>query len=96
MAIKPDDCIIKIRDLEIGVDADTDDNIIKYEPYWENFLRYVRDTTGSDMGWDAYNKNFEKQLKKFNATYKNTKKWDDRYVKFNTHGDLTYFVLKWS
>jgi len=101
MAIKPNDCIIKIKDLEIGFDTAVDwDGRIKqtpvYEPYWTNFLQHVRETTDSNLGWDAYDKNFEQQVKKFNATYKNTKKWDDRYLKFKTHSDLTFFVLRWS
>ena len=101
MAIKPNDCIIKLKDLEIGFDCILDwdgsnKKIPVYEPYWTNFLDHVKETTDWKSGWDAYDKNFENQLKKFNATYKNTKKYNDRYVKFNKHSDLTFFVLKWS
>ena len=39
---------------------------------------------------------FKNELKKFNAIYKDTKKWDDRYIKFKNHSDLTMFVLRWS
>ena len=101
MAIKPNDCIIKLKDLEIGFDSILDwdgsnKKIPVYEPYWTNFLDHVKETTDWKSGWDAYDKNFENQLKKFNATYKNTKHYDDRYIKFKKHSDLTFFVLKWS
>lgn len=101
MAIKPNDCVIKIKDLEIGLETVKDwdgrnKEIAIYEPYWANFLQYVKDTTDWKIGWEAHDKNFEKQLKKFNAIYKNTKKWDDRYIKFKSHSDLTFFILRWS
>ena len=101
MAIKPNDCVIKIKDLEIGFDTVMDwssrnQQVVIYEPYWANFLKHVEETTNYKLGWDAYDKNFEKELKKFNATYKNTKSWDDRYIKFKKHSDLTFFVLRWS
>ena len=101
MAIKPNDCIIKLKDLEIGFDTILDwdgrkKQVPQYESYWTNFLDHVKQTTDWKSGWDAYDKNFENQLKKFNATYKNTKDYDDRYIKFKKHSDLTFFVLKWS
>jgi hypothetical protein len=101
MAIKPNDCIIKIKDLEIDYiitakwDGGQNQTPI-FEPYWSKFLEHVNNSTDKGAGWDAYDKNFEQQLKKFNATYKQTKKWDDRYIKFKTHSDLTFFVLRWS
>lgn len=102
MAIKPNDCVIKIEDLVIGFERSKDvyngrvHEIPVYESYWANFLQHIKDTTDWKSGWDAYDKNFEKQLTKFNAIYKNTKKHDDRYIKFKSHSDLTFFVLKWS
>lgn len=101
MAIKPNDCVIKIKDLEVGFEVIKDwdgrnKQVPVYEPYWSKFLQHVKDTTNWQSGWDAYDRNFENQLNKFNATYKQTKKWDDRYIKFKTHADLTFFVLKWS
>lgn len=101
MAIKPDDCVIKIKDLEIGFDTKPDWSgrniqVPVYEPYWNNFCQHVKDTTDYKLGWDAYDNHFVKELKKFNAIYKNTKNWDDRYIKFKKHSDLTFFVLRWS
>lgn len=101
MAIKPDDCVIKIKDLVIGFETAVDwrgrnEQVSVYEPYWTNFLAHVKETTNYKLGWDAYDKHFEKELKKFNATYKNTKKWDDRYIKFKSHSDLTFFILRWA
>jgi hypothetical protein len=100
MAIKPNDCVIRLKDLEIGVETINDAGMYVqvpvFETYWNNFSRHVKDTTDWKSGWDAYDKNFVKQLAKFNATYKNTKKYEDRYVKFKSHSDLTFFVLRWA
>ena len=101
MAIKPNDCVIKIQDLVIGSETKSDwygelKREPVYETYWANFLKHVKETTDWKSGWDAYDKNFEKQLAKFNATYKNTQKYDDRYIKFKNHSDLTFFVLRWA
>lgn len=101
MAIKPNDCVIRIEDLVIGSETIRDwdgrpKTVPVYESYWANFLEHVKQTTDWTSEWYAYDKNFERQLKKHNATYKETKKYDDRYVKFKNHSDLTFFVLKWS
>lgn len=101
MAIKPNDCVIKLKDLVVGYEPYRDqygmrDERPVFEPYWNRFLQHVKDTTDWKTEWNAYDLNFERQLNKFNATYKLTKKYDDRYIKFKTHADLTYFVLRWS
>lgn len=101
MAIKPNDCVIKIKDLEIGFDTVLDwdgrnKQVPRYESYWANFLDHVKQTTDWKSGWDAYDRNFVKELKKFNATFKQTKNYDDRYIKFKNHSDLTFFVLRWA
>lgn len=101
MAIKPNDCVIKIKDLIVGYHTVTTydgrlNRIEQYAPYWEKFMKHVKDNANWKTEWDALDKSLERELTKFNATYKVTKKWDDRYIKFATHGDLTYFVLKWS
>jgi len=98
MAIRPDDCIIKLKDLVIRYERYFDqygqlDERAVFEPYWAKFLRHVKDTADWNLGYDE---NFVRQLANFNATYKITKKWDERYIKFKTHADLTFFVLKWS
>jgi len=101
MAIKPDDCVIKLKDLETGVRISKDwyggnKEIPVYVPYWKNFLAHVKDTTDWKSGFNAYDENFNLQLAKFNGTFKQTKKWDDRYIKFRSHRDLTLFILRWS
>jgi hypothetical protein len=101
MAIKPNDCVIKLNDLIIDYKTDLDwDGRKRKVPvnaaYWENFLQYVKDTTDWKSELDAYDKNFVRQLAKFNATYKETKNYDDRYIKFKSHSDLTFFVLRWA
>lgn len=100
MAIKPNDCVIKLKDLVVSRERVLDRGEIiekeKYAKYWTNFLKHVNDTTDWKSGWNAHDKNMSVQLAKFNATFKQTKNWDDRYIKFKTHKDLTMFVLKWS
>jgi hypothetical protein len=101
MAIKPNDCVIRIKDLEIGVEKtlNWDGSRIEvpvYDRYWTNFLEHVKTTTDwKSGGWNAYDINFAGQMAKYNAVYKQTKKYDERYIKFKSHRDLTYFVLKW-
>ena len=101
MAIRPNDCVIKLKDLVIRYERYFDqygqfDERPVFEPYWAKFLQHVKDTTDWKSGRNPYDENFEYQLSKFNATYKQTKNWADRYIKFKTHADLTFFVLKWS
>lgn len=105
MAIKPTDCIIRIKDLQIGTELSDGifgkQTIPIYEKHWGNFLKHVRETTNWDTDfWDtdfyAYDKNFIEQLAAYNAVYKRTKKWDDSYIKFKTTGDMMLFILKWS
>jgi hypothetical protein len=99
MAIKPNDCVIRLKDLEIGTEtiyySGKNVEVPVYEPYWKNFLDHISAKTDISGYWyDPHD--FEGQLAKFNATYKNTKNWDDRYIKFKSHKDLTFFVLRWS
>ena len=100
MAIKPNDCVIKLKDLVVKTERVVDRGQIiekeHYAKYWENFLKHVANTTDWASGWDAQNRNLKAELAKFNAIYKETKKSADRYIKFKTHKDLTMFVLRWS
>jgi hypothetical protein len=102
MAIKPNDCVVKLKDLIIGHEPVTDflgvtDSKAVFATYWENFLTHVENTTNwQSRDWNAYDKNLALQLAKFNAVYKQTKNWEDHYLKFNSHKDLTLFVLRWS
>lgn len=109
MAIKPNDCVIKIADLIVGtrkaIDPWTgrDVEVTEYEPYWEKFNDHVRklarevDTTNwRDWKVTPNNMVYEQELKKFGAVHKETKNYNDRYIKFKTHGHLTLFVLRWS
>lgn len=101
MAIKPNDCVVKVKDLVIGSEVIKDwdgHNQRKpvYEPYWANFLQHVERTCPQRVNMYTYNNHFVSELSKFNATMKETKKWDDRYIKFKAHSDLTFFVLRWS
>ena len=61
MAIKPDDCVIKIEDLVIGSETIRDwdgrpKQVPVYESYWTNFLAHVKETTEWKAEWDAYEK----------------------------------------
>ena len=101
MAIKPNDCVIKIENLIIGYEPcrgqfseHTSERPV-YEPYWANFLEHVERTCPQRVNMYTYDNHFVSELAKFNAVMKETKKWDDRYIKFKTHSDLTFFVLRW-
>jgi hypothetical protein len=99
MAIKPNDCVIRLKDLEIGTKtiyySGRNVEVPIYEQYWKNFLDHIAAKTDISGHWyDPHD--FEKHLSKFNAIFKNTKKYDDRYIKFKSHKDLTFFVLRWS
>lgn len=101
MAIKPNDCVIKIKDLEVGVEIikgwdGRNKEVPVYEPYWANFLQHVKITCPQRVDMYTYDDHFVSELAKFNAVMKETKKWDDRYIKFKSHKDLTFFVLRWS
>jgi hypothetical protein len=101
MAIKPNDCVIKIKDLVVGFSTSKDmfghpEEVPVYKSYWTNFLTHVKETTEWRSAHDAYEKNLNRQLAKFNGTYKRTKNWNDHYVKFKSQSDFTFFVLRWS
>lgn len=109
MAIKPDDCVIRIEDLVVGTKEVQDSwngktvEVDRYEKYWENFDAHVRKLAREvdTKDWRDWRKTpadivFEQELKKFHAVYKDTKNWRDRYIKFRSHKHLTMFVLRWS
>lgn len=106
MAIKPDDCVIKIEDLIIGYEDALDmygrkDIVPKYEPYWKNFCLHT-DTLKMAIKWDRtqpkdpYQKVEDDELKKYGAVFKRTKRYKDNYIKFKSHRHLTMFILRWS
>jgi hypothetical protein len=109
MAIKPDDCVIRIEDLVVGTKEVQDSwngktvEVDCYEKYWENFTDHVsklaREIDTKD--WKDWRKTpvnvvYEQELKKFHAVHKETKNWRNRYIKFKSHKHLTMFVLRWS
>lgn len=101
MAIKPNDCVVKIQDLVIGTKKVPDGwggkvNVPEYQKFWENFTQHVDAIVKKKKLWNAHIAILEEELSKYNATYKETKNWDSRYVKFETHSDYTFFVLSWS
>lgn len=109
MAIKPNDCVIKIKDLIIGTKQSIDPwthneiEVTEYEKYWENFNDHVRKlaqaviiTNWRDWRYTPTHMIMDQELKKFGAVIKETKNYDDSYIKFNTHADLTMFILRWS
>lgn len=109
MAIKPGDCVIRIKDLVIGKKMVADPwggrrfEVDEYEKFWENFSQHVIDSTKKidTKNWKDWSVPpetwvYEQELAKFGATHKETKRHSDRYVKFKTHEDLTMFVLRWS
>jgi hypothetical protein len=106
MAIKPNDCIIRVEDLVIGTKEVTDawDNmpvkIPQYAKYWENFSAHV-DKINTDMAWNGHGKNpwdktIDVELAKHGAKFKRTKEWHNNYIKFKSHKHLTMFIMRWS
>lgn len=105
MAIKPDDCVIRIEDLVVGRKRISDwdgrpRDIPLYEKYWENFNNHV-DTMSKGVKSPDWRINprdiiFNEELAKFGAIFKETKKWSDRYIKFKSQKHLTLFIMRWS
>jgi hypothetical protein len=100
MAIKPDDCIIRVEDLVIGekeyIDYDGRKHMTtQYEKYWENFCEHVdavRKAQRANWNDDIMNR----ELNKYGGLFKHTKKYKDNYIKFKSRKHLTMFVLRWS
>lgn len=105
MAIKPDDCIVKINDLIIGYEDCHDmfgrkDIRPKYEKYWTNFCRHT-DELKVGVKWTGHGKNpweqvVDDELAKHGAVLKRTKTYKNNYIKFKSHKHLTMFILKWT
>lgn len=111
MAIKPNDCVIRIEDLVVGTKKAIDSwngkevEVPRYEKYWENFNDHV-DKLVSKIDTKTWNwkdwkhsptsVTYEQELKKFNAVHKETKNYKDRYIKFKSHKHLTLFIMRWS
>lgn len=106
MAIKPDDCVIKIEDLVVGYENCIDqfgrnDHRPKYETYWTNFCRHT-DELKMKIKWecpqpkDPYQKVEDDELAKYGAVFKRTKEYKNNYIKFRSHKHLTMFILRWS
>lgn len=109
MAIKPNDCVIKIADLVVGTKKaidlwnGKDIEVTEYEKYWENFNDHVNKLTKAvDItGWKNWKVTprdmvYTQELKKFGAVHKETKDYNDSYIKFKSHAHLTMFVLRFS
>lgn len=108
MAIKPNDCIVKISDLVVGQEeyTDWDGRLTKrdrYEQYWRNFCIHL-DVLRSKVDWktmrgynkDPYTEIEDAELAKFGVKLKRTKEWKGNYLKFKSHKHLTAFILRWS
>ena len=108
MAIKPDDCIVKITDLVVGqreyLDYDGRKRMTdQYEKYWENFCRHT-DELKTKVDWstirsfnkDVYAEIEDKELAKYGAIFKRTKEHKGNYLKFKSHKHLTMFIMRWS
>ena len=105
MAIKPDDCVIRIEDLVVGTKEITDwdgrpRQVPRYEQYWENFCRHTDDLK-TKVKWNAHSKDpwqhvVDDELAKYGAIFKRTKQYRNNYVKFKSHKHLTMFIMRWS
>lgn len=103
MAIRPNDCVIRVEDLITGARKELDifgreQLVDTYQPYWENFAKHV------DAKYQArirgqhidYDKIVNEELAQYHAVFKRTKKWQNSYVKFKDPQYFTLFVLQWS
>jgi hypothetical protein len=105
MAIKPNECVIRVKDLVVGTKQQLDWDNRKYEvpqyaKYWENFCEHV-DKTNSNISWNGHGKNpwdqtIDIELAKHGAKFKRTKEYNDNYLKFKSHKHLTMFIMRWS
>lgn len=103
MAIRPNDCVIRIESLITGTRKELDifgrEHLVDaYAPYWENFAKHVeakhRDRIRERyIDYDAV---MNQELAPYHAVFKRTKKWRDSYIKFKDPQYLTFFVLQWS
>jgi hypothetical protein len=102
MAIKPDDCIVPygklVRWVQNG-NSYRDYKLVYDVAYLENFnthcMELFRVVKQPEIG--TRDKIRDEELAKFNAVYKTHKKGADRdYIKFKSHADLTYFVMRWA
>lgn len=108
MAIKPNDCIIRIHDLRTGTKMvpdiyGRDMEVPQYEKFWENFSEHVFELSKKvdtknwrDWKTTPHSMVYAQELKKFGAVHKETKDYRDCYIKFKSHGHLTLFVMKFS
>lgn len=108
MAIKPNDCIVRISDLVVGevetIDWDGRKKMIPmYERYWHNFCEHLDEqkrkidwNTARHLSKDPYTAVEDQELSKYGVTFKRTKKWKENYLKFKSHKHLTAFILRWS
>lgn len=105
MAISPDDCVVRIRDLVIGQEDCVDmfgraDKRPVYEKYWQNFCRHT-DKLKVGVKWTGHGKDpwqqvVDDELAKYGASLKRTKEYKNNYIKFKSHKHFTMFVLRWS
>jgi hypothetical protein len=99
MSIKPDDCVIYLDKLSTWEKRPdmfgrmSEQRI--YPPYWQKFLKHVNKKVDWSSSFNAQEKTLKEELKKQNATYKQTKNGGE-YVKFKSHSALTMFILRWS
>lgn len=98
MAIKPNDCIVPYGKLVRWVRTGRSvwDTKREYdEKYLENFDDHVYDLVRK-QNIDAEIIRGD-ELKKFGATYRpNRTNYEKTYIKFRTHADLTFFILRWA
>ena len=72
-------------------------NIAESTRAFANFLKHCKESRGLAVTRDLVPiKILNEELAKYGATFKETKKWQDRYVKFKSHKHLTMFILRWS
>jgi hypothetical protein len=102
MAIKPDDCIVPYGKLVHYVSTGKGIWEYKYQydveylrKFDEHVAKVLKKADHTIMNIRSIVRN--RELAMFNAVYKSHKTNNSKdYIKFNTHADLTLFMLRWS
>jgi len=99
MAIKPNDCIVPYGKLVRWVSGPNGTSWRNIElqhdvAYLKNFDEHVSALSKQSREIEYLIR--DRELAKFNATFKTHRtNSDNNYIKFGSHADLTFFILKW-
>lgn len=102
MAIKPNDCIVPYGKLYRWVQTGNGmwDTELQFDVvYLKKFNDHIANAFRAQRPQFSKSPNQirDDELRKYNATFKQHRADTTKdYIKFNSHEDLTYFILMWS